>query len=753
MRHRFYSLIGIGFVVFCLSPVSLGAATLCTPGSGPTLPNPILFVTQFPIAADFATIGSTFANHDPRIDGVGRGGDLYIRYEDGTLCNLTREAGFGAAADFQGTSAIAVRDPAVHWDGTRALFSMVVGAPSQQFQVITRYWQIYEVTGLGQGQTAVVSKVARQPADYNNISPLYGPNGRVLFTSDRPRNGARHLYPQLDEYESTPTNTGLWSLDPQNGRLDLLDHAPSGDFTPILDSFGRVIFTRWDHLQRDQQADADAGGDGNGTFNYADESAGAARLAQRDEVFPEPRSERTDLLSGTNLVGLRFNHFFPWMINPDGREAETLNHIGRHELHDYFDRSFNDDGSLTEFIDEVSGRTNPNEILNFFQIKEDPTTPGRYYGVDAPEFDTHASGQIIRINGAPTVHADDMVVTYVTHPDTGTVVDGGTPSAAHSGHYRDPLPLADGSLVASHTFETRGARNEGSRISPDPRHDFRLRRLALNGDIGFQEAATALTPGLSRRVTYFDPDFLVTYDGPFWELSPVEVRVRPAPPARTVDLAPPEAQTFVNSDVNVESFRKFLRDNNLALIVSRDVTTRDTADRQQPFNLKVAGTANQTTGDGGPIYDVAYMQIFQGDQVRGLGGTASPDPGRRVLARHLHDPAAENPPAPAGPPGSVALGADGSMAALVPARRAMTWQLTDEAGTPVVRERYWLTFQPGEIRVCASCHGLNSEDQAGQGVPVNPPQALGTLLDEWKGIFADGFESGNVSIWSSVRGN
>src|SRR3546814_10016913 len=46
----------------------------------------------------------------------------------------------------------------------------------------------------------------------------------------------------------------LWSLDPATGDLFMLDHSPSGDFTPILDSFGRVVFTRWDHLQRDQQA-------------------------------------------------------------------------------------------------------------------------------------------------------------------------------------------------------------------------------------------------------------------------------------------------------------------------------------------------------------------------------------------------------------------------------------------------------------------------------------------------------------------
>ena len=82
----------------------------------------------------------------------------------------------------------------------------------------------------------------------------------------------------------------------------------------------------------------------------------------------------------------------------------------------------------------------------------------------------------------------------------------------------------------------------------------------------------------------------------------------------------------------------------------------------------------------------------------------------------------------------------------------MTWQLTDPSGEPVVRERYWLTFQPGEIRVCASCHGLNSADQAGQAVPVNPPEALRQLLQYWKtqiagAVFADGFESGNTSAW------
>lgn len=96
------------------------------------------------------------------------------------------------------------------------------------------------------------------------------------------------------------------------------------------------------------------------------------------------------------------------------------------------------------------------------------------------------------------------------------------------------------------------------------------------------------------------------------------------------------------------------------------------------------------------------------------------------------DPKVKNPANPNAPAGSVKLGLDGSSAAFVPARRAMTWQLTDAAGKAVVRERNWLTFQPGEIRTCVSCHGLNSKDQAGGFAPLNKPEALRTLMRHWK---------------------
>lgn len=682
----------------------LAALVLAAVASTAAPSNPILFVTQVPIPADFTTIASTFGNQLAAIDAVPRGGDLWIRYPDGTLKNLTRAAGYGVEG-MQNAQAIAVREPSVHWSGTRALFSMVVGAPPRQYEWGEYFWQIYEITGLGASDTPVIRKVPNQPDSYNNISPFYGTDERILFTSDRPRNGARHLYPQLDEYEEAAVVTGIWSLDPNGsgGDLRLLNHTPSGAFTPFIDSFGRVLFTRWDHLQRDQQADADeTEGENYGTFDYADESENAAKLTQRTEVFPEPRSSRTDLLAGTNLVGLSINHFFPWEMNEDGTSEETLNHIGRHELHDYFDRSLNDDDAIEEFIDDDTGRTNRNPILNLFQLKEDPTTPGRYLGVDAPEFRTHASGKIVALRAEPSRPADQIEVERIT-------------AAVDETHYRDPLPLANGTLLAVHTSETRDDENDGTRAQPASRYKFRIKTLdAQNGAF---VAGAPLTTGLQANVMYWDPDVQVTYSGELWELHPVEVRSRPKPARRTTPLEEPEARVFREEGVDPQRFRDDLVKKDLALIVSRDVTSRDAADRQQPFNLRVAGGSAAHVTSSGKTYDVARLDLYSAQQVRGIGGTQSPRPGRRVLARNA---------------GSAAIAADGSVAALVPARRALSWQTVDPNNTPVVRERYWLTFQPGEVRVCASCHGVNTRDQLGQPAPTHSPEALRTLLRLWK---------------------
>lgn len=734
---------GIALIVFCVL-AARGAGAAEAPknpkaeGSA-ALPNPILFVGQVPTPFDFVTVASTFGNHDPQQTRAPRGGDLFILYPSGTLKNVTRTAGYGNTG-FQGAGSIAVREPSVHWSGTKALFSMVIGAPTQQYQQQTFYWQIYEVKNLGEGQTPVITKVPKQPANFNNVSPIYGTDGRIIFTTDRPRNGASHLYPQHDEYESAPTVTGLWSLNPLNGDLRLLNHAPSGAFSPSIDSFGRVIFTRWDHLQRDQQSDADADEPGTyGTFDFSDESASAQKLNQRVEIFPEPRGGNTP--PGSNLIGNNINHFFPWMINEDGTSEETLNHIGRHELHNYFARSFNDDPAVVEFGYFDGIRFNTNQIESAFQLREDPLEAGRYYAIDAPEFETHASGQIIRFSAPPEQNPDQIQIDYITPRSTRGVFDPPAP-ADHSGHYRDPLPLSDGSLLAAHTAETRRDQNTGTGASPQSRYDFRIKPLAEQVN-GFYLPGAPLTGGIQATITYWSPDNLISWTGTLWELSPVEIRAREIPESATTPLEQPELNAFTTAQVDLQQFRQYLTENNLALIVSRDVTTRDKNDKQQPFNLRVPGGVSHVVNPAQKIYDVARMQLYQGDQVRGIGGTPDPNnpnlvtggrQGRRVLARTMHDPVAmaANNPAVVSQQGSVQVALDGSLAAFVPARRAMSWQLSDPNHAGVVRERYWLTFQPGEVRVCGSCHGVNTKNQLNQNAPTNTPTALTALLQFWK---------------------
>lgn len=83
----------------------------------PSTPNPVMFVTQVPVGG-FASLTSTFGNHTGSLESAPRGGDLVIRYGDGTLRFLTAEAGYGSAGQ-QGGNAIAVREPCVHWAGPR----------------------------------------------------------------------------------------------------------------------------------------------------------------------------------------------------------------------------------------------------------------------------------------------------------------------------------------------------------------------------------------------------------------------------------------------------------------------------------------------------------------------------------------------------------------------------------------------------------------------------------------------------------
>jgi hypothetical protein len=285
------------------------------------------------------------------------------------------------------------------------IFSLLTKVSTQQFQVIpanTR-WQMYEIAGLAKAATPVLTKVANQPTEYNNVSPIYGSDDRIFFSSDRPITGNPIHYPQIEEYESGPTSLGpveARSRRPGRSRSSTTRLGPV--HLPFLDSFGQVIFTRWDHLQQDQQAlNAvekalnPAADDFFRAYTYLNENdvGEASASSSRTSCAARPRSTRRAttcrhgararlrcpstteatrcLWASANLdkvgqaagiVSGRANQplhaaeqvrpvrqpalhlFVPWQINQDGTGHETFRHMGRQDVGMYANQSYFDDG-------------------------------------------------------------------------------------------------------------------------------------------------------------------------------------------------------------------------------------------------------------------------------------------------------------------------------------------------------------------------------------------------------------------------
>jgi hypothetical protein len=160
---------------------------------------------------------------------------------------------------------------------------------------------------------------------------------------------------------------------------------------------------------------------------------------------------------------------------------------------------------------------------------------------------TQASGQLVYIDGAPNVNPSTMrAVPLGPFDDRFAPPDSDQP---FTGHFRNPLPLSDGNMLAVHTF----APGTGSSIV---NYDFHIKALhsAANNTL---EAGNALIAPISKSVSFFDGGAdQVKYNGVFWELSPVEVRARSAPPTTSFALKAPDEQAFADTSVDLQAFQR-----------------------------------------------------------------------------------------------------------------------------------------------------------------------------------------------------
>lgn len=534
-----------------------------------TLTNPIVFVTQPPIPREnngvvsnsFLSIVTLFGNQQADTAHAARGGDLWLMTTNTSLVNLTRAAGLGTNGVQHGVG-IDVRDPAIHWLGKKVLFSMVVGAPTNATDARNFYWQLYELTNLDAVITStntppVIVKVPNQPTNCNNVTPCYATDGRIIFMSDMAYNG----FAALDEYKGQPTVTGTYSLDPATGDLKLLEHLPSGAFNPFIDSAGRLIVTRWDHLSQDPLAADDRLGrtnngvrSDNGSFNYFFETTNSPfQSTNIAESFPEPRNFDTNATATLGVNGMTFNFFFPWALDQDGGNEEFLNHVGRHEMQTGgMLQSFTGDTNLVSYTNLASriasgvNAANTNSLAAFFQIVEDPRTNGLYWGVQANDISpiggSHTSGQILTLTGGTSVNPTNMIVNNITVPvPAGQFVSS-------LGVYRNPLPMSDGRLIAVfspvNTALNSGAdTNTGTASLPVSQYKFRL--MTLTNANPFWTTNQFLTGGgIQNTSIFWSGTILVTNISTLWELQPVEVRAKNIPTPMSSGVAAIEQKVF-----------------------------------------------------------------------------------------------------------------------------------------------------------------------------------------------------------------
>ena len=122
-----------------------------------------------------------------------------------------------------------IRDPQVHYDGKKAIFSYLKAG--------TDHYHLYEIQLDGSG--------LRQLTDgpYDDYEPAYLPDGGIVFVSTRCRSWVACWMTQVGV---------LYRCDADGGDIRRLSFNTAHDNTPWVLPDGRILYTRWEYVDRSQ---------------------------------------------------------------------------------------------------------------------------------------------------------------------------------------------------------------------------------------------------------------------------------------------------------------------------------------------------------------------------------------------------------------------------------------------------------------------------------------------------------------------
>lgn len=145
----------------------------------------------------------------------------------GKLCRLNLRTGEVTALleDPEGS----VRDPQVHYDGRRIVFSYRRGG--------TGHFNLYEIGSDGTGLRAITQ------GPWDDIEPCWLPDGGIVFCSSRCKRWVNCWLTEVAVlYRCEPDGSGIRPLSSNN------EH----DNTPWVLPDGRILHTRWEYVDRSQ---------------------------------------------------------------------------------------------------------------------------------------------------------------------------------------------------------------------------------------------------------------------------------------------------------------------------------------------------------------------------------------------------------------------------------------------------------------------------------------------------------------------
>jgi hypothetical protein len=122
-----------------------------------------------------------------------------------------------------------IRDPQVHYDGRKILFSYRPGG--------TSFYHLFEISVDGSGLRRLTD------GPFDDIEPTYLPDGDIVFVSSRCKRWVNCWL--------TPV-ANLHRCDPDGSAIRMISLNIEHDNTPWLLPDGRLLYTRWEYIDRSQ---------------------------------------------------------------------------------------------------------------------------------------------------------------------------------------------------------------------------------------------------------------------------------------------------------------------------------------------------------------------------------------------------------------------------------------------------------------------------------------------------------------------